>query len=66
MVAELLAYRDRLAPMVADTSLLLNQALDAGQTLARAVGAAGPGVTPEQVRDWFSTWMELGWFCRRK
>ena len=41
-------------------------ALAAGRTLAQAVAAAGRGVKPEQVRDWFATWMELGWFCRRK
>jgi hypothetical protein len=42
------------------------EALQAGRTLARAVTAAGRGVTPEQVRDWFASWMQLGWFCRRK
>ncbi len=40
--------------------------LAAGRTLASAVAAAGRGVKPAQVRDWFATWMELGWFCRRK
>ena len=40
-------------------------ALAAGCTLAQAVTAAGRGVKPEQVRDWFATWMELGWFCKR-
>ncbi|MGZ4579339.1 MAG: adenylosuccinate synthase [Nocardioidaceae bacterium] len=33
VVEELLSYADRLRPMVADTSLLLNQALDAGETV---------------------------------
>jgi adenylosuccinate synthase len=33
IVEELLAYTDRLRPMVADTSLLLNNALDAGKTV---------------------------------
>ena len=33
VVDELLAYADRLRPMVADTSLLLNQALDRGETV---------------------------------
>jgi len=33
VVEELLSYVDRLRPMVADTSLLLNRALDAGQTV---------------------------------
>lgn len=41
-------------------------ALAAGRTVANAVLAAGGGVQPEQVRDWFTMWMELGWFCRRK
>jgi len=38
----------------------------AGRSLAQAVAAAGRRVTAEQVRGWFATWMELGWFCRRK
>ena len=33
VVEELLSYAERLRPMVCDTSLLLNQALDAGQTV---------------------------------
>ncbi len=37
-------------------------AIARGKTLARAIAAAGQGVTPEELRDWFSTWMELGWF----
>jgi hypothetical protein len=41
------------------------EAIQAGRTLAQAVAAAGRGVTAEQVRDWFATWMELGWFCAR-
>jgi hypothetical protein len=41
-------------------------AIAAGRTLEQAVAAAGRGVKPEQVREWFATWMELGWFCRRK
>jgi hypothetical protein len=41
------------------------EALAAGRTLRQAVTAAGRGVKPEQVREWFATWMELGWFCRR-
>ena len=41
-------------------------ALAAGCTLAIAVAAAGRGVQAEQMRNWFTTWMELGWFCRRK
>lgn len=42
------------------------EALRAGRTLAQAVAAAGPGLKPRQVQAWFTTWMELGWFCRRK
>ena len=37
---ELLAHRDRIAPMVADTSLLLNQALDRGETVLLEAGQA--------------------------
>jgi len=40
-------------------------ALRDGQPLTRAIAAAGRGATPEVVRDWFATWMKLGWFCRR-
>ena len=40
-------------------------AIAAGHSLTRAVAAAGRGVKPTQVREWFATWMELGWFCRR-
>ena len=39
-VAELLTYADRLAPMVADTGLLLNQALDRGETVLLEAGQA--------------------------
>mgnify|MGYP006144972343 CR=1 FL=1 len=38
LVEELLSYADRLRPMVADTALVLNQALDAGQTETDAFG----------------------------
>jgi len=41
-------------------------ALRDGRTLARAVAAAGRGVTAEQVQNWFALWAELGWLCRRK
>ena len=46
-------------------AFLILEKLAAGRTLAQAVAAAGRRVKPEQVRDWFATWMELGWFCRR-
>ena len=39
-VEELLQYADRLAPMVADTGLLLNQALDRGETVLLEAGQA--------------------------
>lgn len=37
---ELLSFRDRLAPMVADASLILNKAIDAGQTVLFEGGQA--------------------------
>ncbi|HLS14984.1 MAG TPA: adenylosuccinate synthase [Beutenbergiaceae bacterium] len=40
VVDELLSYADRLRPMVADTSLVLNDALDAGQTVVFEAGQA--------------------------
>ncbi len=39
-VSELLEYADRLAPMVCDTGLLLNQALDRGETVLLEAGQA--------------------------
>lgn len=47
-------------------AFLVLEALQAGDSLAKAIPAAGRGVSPEQVGGWFSTWMELGWLCRRK
>lgn len=41
-------------------------ALRDGQPLTRALAAGGRRLKPEQARDWFATWMQLGWFCRRK
>jgi len=40
IVAELLSYADRLRPLVADTGLVLNQALDAGKTVLFEGGQA--------------------------
>jgi len=40
IVAELLSYAERLRPMVADTGLILNQALDAGKTVLFEGGQA--------------------------
>jgi hypothetical protein len=41
------------------------KALAAGKTLPRAVTAGGKSVKPEQVKQWFATWMKLGWLCKR-
>lgn len=38
--------------------------LRAGAPLARALAAAGRRVRPEEAREWFETWMKLGWLCR--
>ena len=40
VVEDLLSYADRLRPMVADTGLILNQALDAGKTIVFEGGQA--------------------------
>ena len=40
VVAELRSYADRVAPMVADTGLVLNQALDAGKNVVFEAGQA--------------------------
>ncbi|HWA88054.1 MAG TPA: putative DNA-binding domain-containing protein [Opitutus sp.] len=40
-------------------------ALREGAPLSRAIAAGGRKLKPAQARDWFATWMELGWFCRR-
>jgi len=40
-------------------------ALAAGQPLTEALAAGGPRVTANQAREWFATWMKLGWLCRR-
>jgi len=40
-------------------------ALGEGRSLGRAVLAGGRRLRPEQVREWFATWMKLGWICRR-
>jgi hypothetical protein len=41
-------------------------ALRDGLPLTRAISAAGPGAKPDDVREWFTTWMHLGWFCQRQ
>jgi hypothetical protein len=60
-VDELLYYKRLEAP-----AFKILEALRDGRPLARAVAVAGRGVTPELVQRWFATWMELGWFSRRK
>ncbi len=39
-VAELMSYKERLAPMIADTSLVVNEALDAGKKVLFEAGQA--------------------------
>ncbi len=46
-------------------AFLILQALAAGRPLAAAVTAGGRRVRPDQVREWFATWMQLGWLCKR-
>ena len=46
---ELLQYADRLRPMVADTGLLLNQALDRGETVLLEAGSGIPPMRMDQV-----------------
>jgi hypothetical protein len=45
-------------------------ALHDGATLklacAQAFGAQGDPALTGRIQDWFKTWMELGWFCRRR
>lgn len=40
-------------------------AIRTGQPLTRAIAAGGRKVTAPEVQEWFATWMQLGWFCRR-
>jgi len=59
-------YHERLYYKRVDAAAFkILEKLAAGRTLAHAVAAAGPRVRPEQVREWFATWMELGWLCKR-
>jgi hypothetical protein len=46
--------------------LRILEALGAGRPLGQAVAAGGRRVRPDQVRDWFATWMKLGWLCQRQ
>jgi hypothetical protein len=59
---DLTLYYKRVTP----GAFAILEKLAAGQTLARALAAAGPRVTADQVREWFATWMELGWLCRKE
>ncbi len=60
-------YRERLFyKRLSAPAFKILAALAAGQSVARAVAAGGRGVTPAAVQEWFATWMELGWFCRRQ
>jgi len=52
-------YYKRLEP----AAFRILTALGGGSPLTRAVAAAGGKASPAQVRDWFSTWMKLGWLC---
>ena len=61
-------YFKRLEPAACKVLL----AIRAGRPLAHALAAGLPargGQSTEavaaQVRDWFSSWMQLGWFCKR-
>jgi hypothetical protein len=54
-------YYKRLEP----AAFRILEALRDGATLTRAIAAGGRRLKPEQAREWFATWMELGWFCRR-
>jgi hypothetical protein len=54
-------YYKRLAPGAFKVLIALQQ----GQPITRAIGAAGRSAKPDEVGGWFATWMQLGWFCRR-
>jgi hypothetical protein len=53
-------YYKRLAP----APFRVLTALRDGVPLARALEAAGRHASADDVREWFATWMQLGWFCR--
>jgi hypothetical protein len=41
--------------------------LDRGATLGKAIKSAfSDPPDPELIREWFKTWTELGWFCKRE
>ncbi|MGH7995362.1 MAG: HvfC/BufC family peptide modification chaperone [Opitutaceae bacterium] len=43
---------------------LVLAALEAGRPVAAAVAEAGRSVRPEEIGEWFSLWVRLGWICR--
>lgn len=47
----------------ADAFLILSS-LSEGRTLTRAIARAG-NVTPDEIREWFALWTELGWLTKR-
>jgi hypothetical protein len=40
-------------------------AIKSGEPLAKALAAAGTKTKPEDIREWFATWTQLGWLCER-
>lgn len=40
-------------------------AIESGEPLAKALTAAGTKTKPEDIREWFATWTQLGWLCER-
>jgi len=48
------------------SELRILEALRAGRPIGAAVTRGGRRLRPERVRDWFATWMKLGWLCRRQ
>jgi hypothetical protein len=40
-------------------------AIESGEPLARALAAAGARTKPEDIREWFAAWTQLGWLCPR-
>ena len=58
-------YREKLFyKRVEPAAFRVLEKLAAGRTVAQAIAAAGPRAQQARVREWFATWMELGWFCR--
>lgn len=51
---------------IAASEFAILSALAQGKTLSQAVAAGGASVTADQIREWFATWTELRWLCRRE